>query len=106
MPNIDYMKVFDAIAAALNAADHINVDALDLNRFNVSIMNDDTSCIDFNAVLGSYDMELSVNKNALPEKEFTKFISLFEYHLEQKFLKNIELKSIQTSGEYKIKISF
>lgn len=106
MPNIDFMKVFDAAAASLNASEHINVDAVDLNRYTASIMIDDTSSIDFTAEISEFSVDLSVDKTSFTQKEYEKFLSMFEYCLEQKFFKNIEFKTGETARDYKIKISF
>lgn len=106
MATVDFMKVFDAAAASLNAATHINVEALDLNRYSATMLKDDTDEIQFIADLSESDIDLTLAKKFIPLKEYKKFLSAFEYNLEQKFFKNIELKTSESGKEYRIKISF
>jgi len=106
MSNIDFMKVFDAVAASLKAAAHISVEALDLNRYSATFIKPDASEMIFTADLTEYDITLSTPKHNMPVNEYRKFVPALEYNLEQKFFKNIELESADSAIEYKIKISF
>lgn len=105
MANIDHKKIFDAAASALEASANVNIEAKDLNAFSAGITMENGSVIIFSAITGEYSMDLSLAKQSLNRREYTKFISRFEYNLEQKFYKNIRIEQQETSKDYKIKIS-
>ncbi len=106
MSNLDYMKIFDAAASSLNASAHINVEALDLNKYSAEISLQNAAVIKFTAVLDEYSLELFCTKDSLKYKDYARFLSRFEYNLEQMFLKNVRIESHETTKDYKIKISF
>ena len=106
MPNVDYKKIFDAAASALEASANVIIEAMDLNTYSAGITMENGSVVKFMAILGEYSIELSLPKESLEHREHLKFMSRFEYNLEQKFYKNIKFESQETSKEYKIKISF
>lgn len=106
MPPIDYMKVLDIAATTMEISSHIEVQALDIKLFKAVLTRDDGSIAEIFIRVGDYDLELSLDKTALNKKEFQKWLSKFEFELEQVFFKNINLKSSETKLEYKINIEF
>jgi len=106
MANVDYMKVFSAAAASLNMSEDLNVAAVDINKYSALIKKNDTVEIEFIAELENSAIELTISKNSIPVKDYQRFLSNFEYNLEQKFFKNIQPVSTETGKEYRIKISF
>ncbi len=105
MPSINHKKIFDAAASALSASANVIIEALDLNRYSASVTLENGKIIIITAVTGEYQIELSIPVEALDNREYTKFLSRFEYTLEQKFLKNIRFEQHITTGEYRLKIS-
>lgn len=106
MSDVDYNKIFYAAASALDASANVTVEALDLDTYTAGITLENGSLLTLTAVSGEYSIELSLAKESLKRREYIKFLSRFEYNLEQKFFKNIKFESREMSGEYRIKISF
>lgn len=106
MPSIDYMKVLDIAAHTLETSSHIEVTALDLKIFKAALTREDGSIIEIFIRVHDYDLELSFSNKILDRKEFQKWLSGFEYQLEQNFFKNISLDYSQSASEYKINIQF
>ncbi len=106
MPAIDYMKVLDIATFTLGTSSHIEFKALDLKLFSAVLTREDGSTFEILLRTSDYDLELSLNKTALNKKEFKKWLTKFEYELEQGFFKNIILKSSENKLEYKINIEF
>lgn len=106
MPPIDYMKVLDIAAFTLETASHIELVALDLTLFSARLSRDDGSTFEILMRLGEFDLELSFSQDILDKKEFEKWLSRFEFQLEQNFFKNITLEHRRTGKEHKIQIQF
>jgi hypothetical protein len=106
MPPIDYMKVLDIAAFTMETASHIEVNALDLKLFSASLSREDGSIIEILLRVNDYDLELSLNKKAFNRKEFQKWLTKFEFQLEQNFFKNISIEQSESKNEYRVKIMF
>ena len=106
MPKIDYKQIFNAAASALDAASNIDIKAQDTNRYSADITLENGSQVYFTASLEEYSIQLSLAKKSLERKDYNRFMSRFEYNLEQQFFKNFKLESQDSSKEYRIKISF
>lgn len=106
MTSIDYMKVLDIAALTLESESHINVTAKDLNRFTALIKSPEGKDIEFEVNLSEFSMELSVKKEIFDPKELQKWLTKFEYQLEQNFFKNIVIEKSDNSREFIIKIEF
>ncbi len=106
MSNVDFMKVFDSAAASLNAAAHLSVEAIDINRYAAAMIRDNGTQIIITADLAEFEIILSIEKKFMILADYRKFLSTFEFNLEQRFFKNIDLVTNETGREYKIKISF
>ena len=106
MPPIDYMKVLDIAAFTLETASHIELRALDLTLFSARLSRDDGSTFEILMKLNEFDLELTFSLDILDKKEFPKWLSKFEFQLEQNFFKNITLEHSRTGKEYKIQILF
>ena len=66
----------------------------------------DDSVININIRIGEYDLELTMNKNEFDSRKFKKWIKIFEYQLEQSFLKNIRLSYAENTDQYILNVSF
>jgi len=106
MPPIDYMKVLDIAAQALGTSSHVEVNSLDLKIFNAVIRQDDKSELNILLTVNDYDLELNIDNIFSSKKEFQKWLSRFEFLLEQNFFKNISLVHSGSSQKYKIKVLF
>lgn len=106
MPDIDYMKALDIAALTLDISSHIEVKALDLKLFQAVLTRDDGSAFEILVRTGDFDLELSLDKNALDKKQFQTWLGKFEFQMEQAFLKNFKIKSSETKQEYKIIIEY
>jgi hypothetical protein len=106
MPQIDYIKVLDIAALTLETSSHIEVRALDLTIFNAVLIRDDGSELNILVKTSDYELELTLDNIFANNKEFEKWLSKFEYQLEQNFFKNISLEHHGSGKEYKIKILF
>ncbi len=106
MPSIDYMKVLDIAAHTLESSSHIKIEALDINMFKAILTKEDNSLIEIFTIVNEFDLELSFSKSILDKKEFIKWLSDFEFQLEQNFFTNISIEHSQSAREYKIMILF
>ncbi len=106
MTSIDYMKVLDIAALTLESESHINVTAKDLKRFTALVKSPEGKDIEFDVRLSEFSMELSVKKEMFDPKDLQKWLTKFEYQLEQNFFKNIVIEKSDNSREFIIKIDF
>lgn len=106
MPQIDYMKVLDIAALTLETSSHIEIKALDLTIFNAVLIRADGSELNILVKTGNYEIELTFEDIFPSNKEFEKWLSKFEFQLEQSFFKNISLEHSGNEKEHKVKILF
>ena len=106
MTSIDYMKVLDIAALAMESESHIKVEALDLKKFKANIKSSEGRDIELLATVSDFSMELSVDRDLFEPKQLRKWLAEFEYHLEQHFFKNVVIENTENSREFKIKINF
>lgn len=107
MATIDYMKVIDLISQLFNAekvdysSSHSKFDIFDIV---LTLKNNiERKC---RLYLDKSYLEIIFNKGYLSEKEFDKWISKFEFQLEQIFLRNIKIETHSESENYRIKITY
>ncbi len=106
MPQIDYMKVLDIAALTLETSSHIEIKALDLTIFNAVLIRDDGSELNILVKTSDFELELTLDNIFSNNKEFEKWLSKFEFQLEQNFFKNISLEHQGNGKKYEIKILF
>jgi len=106
MARIDYMKVIDVIAKTFGAdkefelkASHDKVDI-----FDVILKDIRGSSRDIKLLMDSQSLTIRFSRTSMDEKEFRKWVSIFEYELEQTFLINIKMTLEHESSTYVIKI--
>jgi len=106
MTSIDYMKVLDIAALAMESESDIKVEALDLKKFKALIKSPEGKDIELLATVSDFSMELAVDRDLLEPKHLHKWLAQFEYLLEQNFYKNVVIENTENSREFKIKIDF
>jgi len=100
------MKVLDIAALSLNSDSKTEFNAIDLNKFSMTALTPEGNTVEFILIPGEFQLELSAGKRDFDAKLFTKWLSEFEYRLEQHFLKNFVIDTSETAKEYRIKIIF
>lgn len=106
MASIDYMKVLDIIALTLDMSSQYKIQAADLTIFNAVLSRPGGFKTEITIKIYSYDLEIYLKKNIFIEKDFDKWLNIFEFQLEQVFFKNIALTQSETKTEYRIKIAY
>lgn len=92
MPNIDYMKVIGALSKTLNL-ETVDVKFKDKSTERLEIIMGGAAVQEkkFTLSLSNFTMELAFSKQYLGGKEMDKWVTRFEYELEQAFVKNVNL---------------
>ncbi len=104
MPHIDYMKLLHVAAVTLKTSTQIDLQTLDINYYNARLSRDNGSKIEIQVRVFEFEIELTLSNKILTEKEFIKWLSEFEFQLEQVFFKNITLTHSEKNNAYTIKI--
>ncbi len=105
MPKIDYMKVIGALSKTLNL-ETIDMKFHDASTDRLEIIMGGTGVQEkkFNLSLSNFSVELAFSKQYLSTKEFDKWITRFEYELEQTFMKNVAIHTGGDTSNHIIKI--
>lgn len=107
MPQLDYHKIVGIIARTLESEADLSVqknkDQLEL--FNVNFRDRNGMERSFVMHNGHFNIELKVNRSQFEEKQFERWIKVFEYELEQAFLTNIKVTVDVDPGQYRIVVS-
>lgn len=104
MSTVDYMKVLDLAAISLGSESHIKVDAVDIHKYLAVIQSPEGDDIKIDVKVKGYSIELALDKDVLAPKQMRKWLSEFEYRLEQSFKKNIVVDDSDNGREFRIKI--
>ncbi len=108
MTTIDYMKVIDTISDTLGAVSARTMDAVHdkIDRFDCTVPLSATDSVQFSLYLHKYYLLFTMKKVEMSERDFEKWLSRFEYQLEQQFVRNIRLEKKESVTEYRIEIHF
>ncbi len=108
MTTIDYMKVIDTIAETMGAIANVTMDAEHdkVDRFDVRVPLTGEQFILFSLYLHKYFLNFTMKKEEMTDKEFARWLSKFEYALEQQFFRNIRLERKESVAEYRLEIHF
>jgi len=106
MSHLDYMKIIDIAASTLEHGSDLQVNATDLKVYAAKIRLSDASAVNIKIEIGDYDLEFNLNKKEISPKRFRKWISEFEYELEQVFLDNVKMSYKENRDEYILTIAF
>lgn len=108
MSTIDYMKIIDIISKLLEANRQVDLTATHdkIDIFDVITHCYDGTDVPYRILLRKYDMDVIFKIDDFPANmKFSKFVSRFEYEMEQTFLTNVHIESEEESIKYKVKIS-
>ncbi len=107
MGAFDYTKVIDEIAGHFKATD---IDYQDFDRsstrFNVSMIDPHGEKLDFEFVLADYHMFVTFDEKYQNESEINRWMSEFEYNLEQAFNRNIGIDVQHSGGTWNVKVEY
>lgn len=108
MKTIDYMKVIDIVGKLFGANKKAELTAH--HNKETDIFDVKTSCADgkelsYRILLQQYNMAIIIEKKYFKSVKFHKWISRFEYEMEQTFYKNIKIDTTEEAINYKIKIT-
>jgi len=105
MPQIDYMKVIGALSKTLN------LETIDMkfhdrstDRLDIIMGADAVQEKKFTLSLTNFSVELSFSKQYLSGKDFEKWITRFEYELEQAFVSNVSIHLSEEPSNHILKI--
>jgi hypothetical protein len=106
----EYHKIIDVMAESLAAVRPVekNYGHDDANKSDmVEVVMNTVSGerIVCRVYLSTKVLQLVFNRNQFTEKKYEKFLSRFEYDLEQAFLRNIHLERDDTPSEYRLKMT-
>lgn len=106
MSHVDYMKVIDIAAASLKPGTAPKVNAVDIQLYAAEVEISDNASVKFQIRIGDYNLDFTIEKDNLPSKEFSKWVKVFEYQLEQNFFRNIKVSFTENSDEYRMSVMF
>ncbi len=110
MRNIDYMKVADLVSKTFGADKNLQSegmhDKLDkIDKINFVMTLPSGIDIPFRFFLYANSIDMVIEKKYFETVKFEKWLSSFEFELEQQMLKNIKVNVSRDHREYKIRIS-
>ena len=94
-------KIIDIISKSLNAQDNKDWTLSEENKniIEVKFVCQDSSIIQIHIQINNRDMELVLQTEDFKKNlSIDKFISNFEYYLEQEFLNNIKIKTVNNGN--------
>ena len=108
MKTIDYMKVIDIVSKLFGASKNAELTAH--HEKEVDIFDITTTCADerelsYRILLQQYKMAIIIEKKYFQSVKFHKWLSRFEYEMEQTFYKNIKIDTTEEAINYTINIT-
>ena len=105
MPSIDYMAVIDLLAKTLRQ-EHVDVRFPDksVDRIEAVMSSPDAPPRSFIVTVQADRLEISFPKNYYSDREIDAWLPSFEYELEQKFLRNVEVSMEKDISRHIVKI--
>ena len=106
MKKIDYMKVIDIISNLFKAERNVDLSAKHekIDIFDITMKCHNGSEVSYRIHLPDYEMEIIFAKKYFDTIKFDKWISKFEYKMEQTFLRNIKIEVHEETHDYRIKV--
>lgn len=107
MTRVDYMRVIDIISELFKADKKVTLKAAgkEIENFEVVTRCEDGTILNYKIHLEKFDIFLLIDKKYFIDFPFEKWISDFEYDLEQMFIKNAHVSFTGEGKDYKIKIT-
>ena len=111
MSSIDYMRVIDIISKTFNAHKEVDLKATHdrhdkIDKFDIVMTTIDGVDIAYRILLHRHELDILFKKTIFENKKFKKWLSVFEYELEQKLITNIKISVIEETVEYLVKVGF
>jgi hypothetical protein len=110
MSVLEYRKIIDVMAVSLEAGKSVELNyAHDADRkfdyIDVAMTTAGNEKIECRVYLRQTFLDMVFNKKFFTPAKYQKFLSRFEYELEQSFGRNIRLENSAETLEYKIKVN-
>jgi hypothetical protein len=104
----NYRKVIQIVAESLDSSEDLTIDAAHdkVDIFDVSFTTVQGEQKQFRILRKKYELDVIIKKEYFPEKKFDKWLSNFEYELEQTFLTNIKVDVDENPVNYDITVHF
>ncbi len=109
MKTIDYMKVIDIISILFGADKKVELKAhhdRETDIFDIKTIRADGTELSYRILLQQHNMVLIIEKQYFKSVKFHKWISRFEYEMEQTFYKNIKIDINEEAIDYRVNITF
>ncbi len=92
MAKIDYMKIIGALSKTLNL-ETIDMKFQDksTDRLEITMGGEAVKERKFTLTLADFSLELAFSKQYLTGRDFDKWVTNFEYELEQAFVSNVDI---------------
>ena len=108
---MDYMKVVDVISRTFQAAREVKFQAVhdrkdQVDKFLVEMNLPGGAVVPYRIHLLGHDLDVIIGKKYFDSLDFDKWLSAFEYELEQKFLTNVKLAVSNDATDYRIRLPF
>jgi len=105
----EYRKVIDVIAGSLGAGKSVELNyshdtSHKIDVIDVKMLTAGDETIECRVNLRTTHLEIVFNKKYFTQAKFEKFLSRFEYDLEQVFTRNIHIERVEESLEYRIRV--
>lgn len=108
MKTLDYMKVIDMVSKLFGANEKAELTAhhdKETDIFDVKTICADGRELSYRILLQKYNMAIIIEKKYFQSVKFRKWISRFEYEMEQTFYKNIKIDTTEEAINYTINIT-
>ena len=107
MTKVDYMKVIGVLSKTLQL-ETLNLQYADKSAERLDVTMGGTAKQEktFRLAMKDYTLELTFPKTHIEVRAFDKWISAFEYELEQAFSRNVSVQINHDAEHYTLKMSF
>lgn len=106
MSQIDYVKIIDIMGRTLRFDKTLSLEGLGTEIMNATVAFKDAEGVEYpsRVAIARYSMEVTLRRAAVDEKTFNKWLSMFEYELEQTFARNVEIDVVEDALDYRLTI--
>ena len=106
MSTIDYMKIIDIISKSFDADRNVDLTAKHekIDIFNVVMTLHAGGTVAYRINLHKYELEVIIEKKYFVAKKFKRWLSNFEYDLEQEFKTNVKVNHEEDVMTHHVKL--
>ena len=107
MKSLDYMKVIDIVSKLFQADRKVDLKASHekkIDIFEIQAKCHDGRKLAYHIHLKPHEMDVIIPKKSFESKKFSKWISQFEYEMEQTFFRNVKIDVHEEAIDYRIVI--